>query len=104
RDLLTFASAIDMRAYYVVPLIARGRTLGAFAAPLAESGRHFPADECALVNEIAQRAALAIDNARLFAEAEAAYREAERANRSKDEVLAMLGHALSAPRAASRTA
>ena len=32
KDLLTFASAIGMTAYYVVPLIARGRTLGAMAA------------------------------------------------------------------------
>jgi GAF domain-containing protein len=37
RDLLTFAAAIGMRAYYVVPLIARGRTLGALAALQAES-------------------------------------------------------------------
>jgi signal transduction histidine kinase/ActR/RegA family two-component response regulator len=104
RDLLTFSNAIGMRAYYVVPLIARGRTLGALAALQAESGRHFTPDDCALINEVAQRAALAIDNARLFADAEAAYREAERANRSKDEFLAMLGHELRNPLAPIVTA
>jgi signal transduction histidine kinase/CheY-like chemotaxis protein len=104
RDLLTFASEIGMRAYFVVPLIARGRTLGALAALQAESGRHFSADDCALITEIAHRAALAIDNARLYAEAEAALREADRANRSKDEFLAMLGHELRNPLAPIVTA
>ncbi|MEO7761193.1 MAG: ATP-binding protein [Casimicrobiaceae bacterium] len=104
RDLLTFANAIGMRAYFVVPLIARGRTLGALAALQAESGRHFSADDCALITELAQRAALALDNARLYADAEAALREAGRADRAKDEFLAMLGHELRNPLAPIVTA
>jgi signal transduction histidine kinase/CheY-like chemotaxis protein len=104
RDLLTFAGAIGMRAYFVVPLIARGRTLGALAALQAESGRHFSPDDCALITEVAQRAALALDNARLYAEAESALCEADQANRSKDEFLAMLGHELRNPLAPIVTA
>ena len=50
RDLLTFAAAIGMRAYYVVPLIARGRTLGAMAALQAESGRGFTPSDCAVAH------------------------------------------------------
>ena len=78
-----------MTAYFIVPLVARGRTLGALAALQAESGRRFTSDDCALITELAQRAALAIDNSRLYAEAAAALREADRANRAKDEFLAM---------------
>jgi signal transduction histidine kinase/ActR/RegA family two-component response regulator len=104
RDLLTFANAIGMRAYFVVPLVARGRTLGALAALQAESGRQFNPDDCALITELAQRAALALDNARLYADAEAALREADRANQSKDEFLAMLGHELRNPLAPIVTA
>ena len=97
RDILAFAAAIGMRAYYVVPLIARGRTLGALAALQAESGRNFTDDDCAMIDELGRRAALALDNARLYAEAEAARREAERANRAKDEFLGILGHELRNP-------
>lgn len=97
RDLLTFAAAIGMRAYYVVPLVARGRTLGALAALQAESGRSFTTEDCAMIDELGRRAALALDNARLYAEAESARREAERANRAKDEFLGILGHELRNP-------
>jgi signal transduction histidine kinase len=104
RDLLSFAEAIGMRAYFTVPLIARGRTLGALAALQAESGRDISPEDCALISELAQRAALAIDNARLYADTQAAREQAETANRAKDEFLAMLGHELRNPLAPIVTA
>ena len=63
----------------------------------AESGRRFGEEDGALVVELAQRAALALDNVRLFGESRDALREAEVANRAKDEFLAMLGHELRNP-------
>ena len=95
--LLEFARLIRMRAHAVTPLVARGRTLGALAVAQAESGRSITADDAALLGDIAQRAALALDNARLYSEAEAARQQAELANRTKDEFLAMLGHELRNP-------
>jgi signal transduction histidine kinase/CheY-like chemotaxis protein/PAS domain-containing protein len=79
-------------AYLCVPLRARGHTLGAmtFVRP---PGTRFDLEDAALATELARRAALAIDNARL-------YRETQEADKRKDEFLAMLGHELRNPLAA----
>ena len=88
----------------VVPLVARGRTIGAMCALQAGSGRRFGAEDGALIGELAQRAALALDNVRLFSESRDALHDAEVANRAKDEFLAMLGHELRNPLAPIVTA
>ena len=92
-----FVRFVGLRAACVMPLVARGRTIGAMAVIQAESGRRFEPDDVALVGEVARRAALALDNVRLFAESRAALAQAEAAGRVKDEFLAMLGHELRNP-------
>jgi len=60
--------SIGMRAALVVPLAARRRVFGAITFVSAESGRTFGPDDVALAEDLARRAAMAIDNARLFSE------------------------------------
>ena len=95
--LRSFTQTFEMRAFFIIPLTARGRTIGAMAVIQAESGRDLSDDDRALIQELGQRAALALDNARLYADAGAARHQAETANRTKDEFLAMLGHELRNP-------
>jgi PAS domain S-box-containing protein len=57
---------LGIAASMVVPLIARGRTLGAINLITTVSGRRYDARDLALVEDLARRAALAVDNARLF--------------------------------------
>ena len=92
-----FVRVVGLRAAVVMPLVARGRTIGAMAVIQGESGRRFEPDDVALIGEIARRAALALDNVRLFAESRAALAQAQSASRVKDEFLAMLGHELRNP-------
>jgi serine phosphatase RsbU (regulator of sigma subunit) len=60
--------ALGMRSALVVPLTARGRTLGALTLATDLSGRRFDEQDLALAEELARRCATAVDNARLFSE------------------------------------
>ena len=63
----------------ILPLVARGRTLGALTLVMAESGRRYGAGDLAVAEDLARRAALVVDNARLYGEAQREIVERERA-------------------------
>ena len=60
--------ALDLRSYISVPLIAAGRTLGVLTLVTGDSGRRFEPSDVAFAENLAGRAAGAIENARLFRE------------------------------------
>ena len=64
--------SLGFAAEMVLPLVARGRPLGVITLVLAEGSRLYGPEDLALAEELARRAAVAIDNARLFADAHAA--------------------------------
>ncbi|MCC6629200.1 MAG: GAF domain-containing protein [Chloroflexi bacterium] len=99
RDIDDIAAAPEHRAllralrptsHVIVPLTARGRTIGALTFALASPGRQYSPTDLALAEELARRAALAIDHATL-------YREAQVAVRAREEFLSIASHELRTP-------
>ena len=79
-----------------VPIRARGKILGVLSFLTTGSGRRFDGSDLRLAEDLANRVAAALDNARLF-------KEIRDADRRKDEFLAMLAHELRNPLAPIRT-
>jgi len=59
---------VGMRAVLLVPMKVRGRTIGTISFVSAESARTFDAGDVEFAEQIAERAALAVENARLYGE------------------------------------
>jgi len=66
---LALYRALDPSSYLVVPLVARGRTLGTVSLGTGESGRRYGPQDVPFAQEVAGRIAVAVENARLYTEA-----------------------------------
>lgn len=82
--------ALGMQSLMIVPMTARSATLGALTLVSSRPTRHFDANDLAIAEELARRAATAIDNSRL-------YRAALTANEAKANFLATMSHELRTP-------
>ena len=90
EEQLQIARELGMTSAMVVPLSARGRTLGAITFASAESGRRYGPADLAMAEELGRRAGVAVDNACIWD-------AAQRAIRARDEVLAVVSHDLKNP-------
>jgi signal transduction histidine kinase len=79
-----------MSSLLYAPLISRGRVQGALALFMSGTGRRFGEEDRAIAIEMARRASLALENARL-------YREAHDAVHARDEFLSIASHELRTP-------
>jgi PAS domain S-box-containing protein len=89
-DHLAGLCELGIQSYLCVPLIARGRTLGAMSWGLADASRRYDEFDLHVAEDLAHRAALSMENALL-------YREAQAAIKVRDQFLSIASHELKTP-------
>jgi signal transduction histidine kinase len=87
---LRFRRELGLRSVMLVPIVASGRAFGVLNLVWGESGRSYGREDQEVMEELARRAGLAIENARL-------YDEAREAIHLRDEFLSIASHELKTP-------
>lgn len=87
---LDLVRQLNPTSVMLVPLVARGRAFGVVTFGMSDSGRRYTEDDLQLAIEVAHRAAVSIDNAHL-------YYEAQEAARAREEFVSLVSHELKTP-------
>jgi signal transduction histidine kinase len=97
EESLQLLREIGFEYLLVVPLIVRAHVLGALLFVSQRGDPEFTTDEIALAVDVAARCALALENARLYQEADMLRVAAQQANQSKSQFLRSMSHELRTP-------
>ena len=90
EQLMPILRELDLKSFMVVPMIARGRTVGIISLGLAASSRRYDETDLAVAQDLARRVAYAVDNARLYYDTKAAVT-------ARDQFLSLASHELRTP-------
>lgn len=78
KKLLKTIKEIGLKSYMGVPLVARGKVIGAMTFSSVQESRYYTSEDLKFAEELAQRIALALDNSRLYQEAQEEIKERQR--------------------------
>ena len=90
RDELGALQALRPTSLMMVPMVVNNRTIGTIAFGFSASGRRHDGRDLATARNLAERAAVAVENARLF-------REVQREVKARKDLLAIVSHDLRNP-------
>src|SRR5690606_14383976 len=85
------------RSILILPLTARGSSLGVLVIAYGDSGRRYTEEDRVFFEDLGHRIGIVIDNARLYAAEREARKAADAANHTKDLFLATVSHELRTP-------
>jgi signal transduction histidine kinase len=94
---LRLMDELQLSSYLGVPLVLRGEATGAISFAMAESGRRYTEADLEFARALADRAAIAIENARLFEGEKQRREQAEETSRFAETFIGILGHDLRNP-------
>lgn len=97
KEQLRLLRRLTPQSAMLVPLITRDQTFGVMTIVSTAAGRRYNLEDLAIAELLARRAALAVENARLFAAEREAFRLAEAAVRDREDFLAVAAHELKTP-------
>ena len=89
-EYLEILRGVGLKSSIIAPLQARGRVLGSITFVFTESDRHYRPEDIPLAEDLARRAVIAIDNARLYNEAQQAKLASELAANRTARLLAVM--------------
>jgi PAS domain S-box-containing protein len=94
---LNLLRQLGLKCYIATPIRARGRSLGVIAIHWTETERSCDRGDLRLLEDLAHHVGMAIDNARLYRDAQKALFTAKKAIGAREEVLAIVSHDLKNP-------
>jgi GAF domain-containing protein len=94
---LAILRKLGFGALLVVPLVVRATVIGAITFVLPEGDPPFTPEEITLASDLTDRCAMALENARLYQEADVLRLAADAASHAKSEFLGNISHELRTP-------
>lgn len=97
KKLIEIVKSIGLKSYIGVPLIARGKVLGAMTFSSTKEGRYYNQQDLQLAEEIGSRIALILDNVHLYRSALSEIEQRKKLEKQKDEFIGIASHELKTP-------